>query len=204
MSNEDAINSILPGAVAVQLATGLPAPVLIAQTILETGYLKSVTKDMHTGANSFNLFNIKGDGPAGHVSAWTREVIDGKSVQIVADFRAYHNYQESFADYAALITGDPIYARAVAVKDNPWQYANMLQTCGYATDPSYADNLSALMRQWNLVERVKTLADQTPSDWAKDAWEKCAQAGVFDGTLPHDSMTREMLAVLLVKLGLVK
>lgn len=204
MTNEEAIDYLLPGAVAVQLATGLPAAVLIAQAILETGYLRSVTKDMNFGQNSFNLFNIKGIGPAGLVEARTIEYIKGVKTNVVAEFRAYHNYEESFADYAKLIMGDPIYARAVVVKSNPWQYANMLQTCGYATDPSYAADLSALMRQWNLLERVTVLADQTPSDWAKDAWDKCTQAGVFDGTLPHDSMTREMLAVLLVKLGLVK
>ena len=207
MPNQDFINSILPGAVAIQLETGLPAAVLIAQAILETGYGKSVTHDKDTGQDSHNLFNIKGTGPAGGVNAWTTEYVNGAITHIVAEFRAYHSYQESFADYAALITGDKTYARAVAVKDNPWQYANMLQACGYATDPSYAIDLSALMRQWNLVERVSELAEQienTPSDWAKAAWDKCTQAKVFDGTKPHDGLTREQLAVILVKLQIVK
>lgn len=46
--------------------------------------------------------------------------------------------------------------------------------------------------------------DNTPSTWAKDAWEKCRAAGVLDGTYPKQPLTREQLALVLVRLGLVK
>jgi flagellar rod assembly protein/muramidase FlgJ len=204
---QDFISSMLPGATSVQIETGLPGAVLIAQAALETGWGGAITRDLNSHVSSNNLFNIKGSYQGQSVQAWTTEYINGIPKKMIQTFRKYPNFKESFADYAQLITGNPAYARAVAVKDNPWQYANMLQACGYATDPTYAMELSALMKQWNLVERVNKLADEianTPSGWAKAAWEKCVEAGIFDGTKPHDSMTREMLAVILVKLGLVK
>ena len=42
-----------------------------------------------------------------------------------------------------------------------------------------------------------------PSDWAKAAWDKACGKGIFDGTGPQEVVTREMLAVVLDKLGLI-
>jgi flagellum-specific peptidoglycan hydrolase FlgJ len=195
VSDQSVIDSLIPGAVAVQLATGLPAAVLISQVILETGYLGSVTKDLNSGVSSNNLYNIKGTYQGQSVQAWTTEYINGVAQKMIQTFRKYPSFKESFADYAALITGDPVYARAVAVKDNPWQYANILQTCGYATDPSYAADLSALMQQWNLVNRVEeaiemSLFTQDPAtgavcfnrpvqDWEKDAVQEAQNIGLL-------------------------
>lgn len=41
-------------------------------------------------------------------------------------------------------------------------------------------------------------------DWAKESWDKAVNAGIFDGTNPKDAMTREMLAVVLDRLNLIK
>jgi flagellar protein FlgJ len=206
---EDFIALLLPAAAAMQARIGLPGSVMIAQACAETGYGANVTSDCHNGKNSLNLFNIKGqNGPAGGVYALTFEFTkDGKGYQEYDWFRAYHSYQESFDDYASLVLNDPVYTRAVAVKCDPCKYAEMLWECGYATDPDYPKTLDWIMSNFNLIERVSQLADEienTPSDWAKDAWEQCLKAGVFDGAKPHDALTREMLAVILVKLGLVK
>lgn len=42
------------------------------------------------------------------------------------------------------------------------------------------------------------------SGWAKEAWEKAVSTGVFDGTAPHATMTREQAAVVLDRLGLLE
>ena len=39
-----------------------------------------------------------------------------------------------------------------------------------------------------------------PSEWAKDAWDKAHELGLMDGTRPHDAVTREELAAVLVRL----
>jgi len=45
--------------------------------------------------------------------------------------------------------------------------------------------------------------DAVPSDWAAEAWNKAVTMGVMDGTAPQGTVTREMLAVVLDRLGLL-
>lgn len=40
-----------------------------------------------------------------------------------------------------------------------------------------------------------------PSEWAADAWAKAREMGLLDGTRPHDAVTREELAAVLVRLS---
>lgn len=40
-----------------------------------------------------------------------------------------------------------------------------------------------------------------PSAWAADAWDKAHELGLLDGTRPHDKVTREELAAVLVRLS---
>ena len=42
-----------------------------------------------------------------------------------------------------------------------------------------------------------------PTDWAKEAFEKATVAGILDGTMPGEALTREQFAVILDKLGLI-
>lgn len=42
-----------------------------------------------------------------------------------------------------------------------------------------------------------------PSTWAKEAWEKAVQKGILDGSNPQGNCTREMLATVLDRLGLI-
>ena len=43
-----------------------------------------------------------------------------------------------------------------------------------------------------------------PDSWAKEAWSKASAAGVFDGTRPRDTLTRQEAAVVLDRLGLLE
>lgn len=40
-----------------------------------------------------------------------------------------------------------------------------------------------------------------PSSWAKESWAKAHELGLMDGTRPHDTVTREELAAVLVRLN---
>lgn len=42
-----------------------------------------------------------------------------------------------------------------------------------------------------------------PSPWHKEAWEKAAAKGILDGTMPKEPCTREMLAQVLDRLGML-
>jgi N-acetylmuramoyl-L-alanine amidase CwlA len=45
--------------------------------------------------------------------------------------------------------------------------------------------------------------DDGASSWAKASWEKAVKKGIFDGTDPRGTLTREQAAVILDRLGLL-
>ncbi|MGB4338918.1 MAG: glucosaminidase domain-containing protein [Bacillota bacterium] len=147
MEPRDFVRLLKPHADMVHQRTGIPVEVMLAQAALETGWLTRTVKDRVTGRDSLNLFNIKGEGPAGSVTASVVEYVKGRKVWQDARFRAYNSYEESFEDYASLIAEAPRYAPAMAVRDNPVAFAWQLQSSGYATDPNYAKKLVAVMQQ---------------------------------------------------------
>lgn len=151
MTNQEFIDSIKNDALRYQQKSGIPASIIIAQACLETGYGKYVCKDIVTGKDSKNLFNIKGIGNNGFVLVWTTEYYDGVKTKVQARFKAYKTYEDSFADYAKLLLINR-YKPAMAVKDNPIEFANKLYECGYATDPNYADKLIWIMKNYRLLE----------------------------------------------------
>ena len=50
----------------------------------------------------------------------------------------------------------------------------------------------------------KKLSEKTVSDWAKEAWARASDKGLFDGTRPHAPLTRQEAAVLLDRMGLLE
>ena len=133
----------------VSQASGIPASFMLGQAGHETGWGKSEIKNAD-GSNSFNLFGIKaGKGWTGKVAeVTTTEYVDGVPRKMVAKFRAYDSYEDSFRDYARLITESPRYekAQATAKSGSAVAYAAALQKAGYATDPQYARKLSGAIQ----------------------------------------------------------
>lgn len=123
--------------------SGIPASYMLGQAGHETGWGKSEIRG-DNGSNSFNLFGIKATGGwTGKVAEiTTTEYIDGIPRKVKAKFRAYDSYEDSFRDYARLITENPRYAKAMQSTGNARSYAAALQNAGYATDPLYASKLS--------------------------------------------------------------
>ena len=137
-----------PVAKASMQQTGVPASVTLAQAILETGWGGS------TIGNAKNLFGIKGTGPAGTTVVSTQECYDGTYVTIKDGFRMYNTWQESIDDHANLVSN----GRYKSAWDNYQSthdadaFARGIHQAGYATSPTYADNLISLMKQYNLYE----------------------------------------------------
>lgn len=130
-------------AAAVEKTSGLPSGFMLGQAGHETGWGRHEIKG-RDGAQSFNLFGIKATGGwKGKVAeVVTTEYVGGVAKKLVAKFRAYDSYEDSFRDYARLITKSPRYAQVSQRTDSVQAFASGLQKAGYATDPQYAAKLS--------------------------------------------------------------
>ena len=149
-----------------EAATGIPATFMVSQAALETGWGRKEIRH-GDGTPAFNLFGIKAGGswkgPVAEVS--TTEYVNGQPRKVMARFRAYGSYAESFADYAKLMKGSPRYQaavagaqggdslRTVARLDPGAAFAQGLQKAGYATDPAYADKLTRVINTTLRLQR---------------------------------------------------
>ena len=142
---------------AVARESGIPASYMIGQAGHETGWGKSEIRH-RDGSNSFNLFGIKA------TSSWkgkvaevvTTEYINGVPRKLVAKFRAYDSYADSFRDYAKLIGNSPRYDKAMDQIGSVHGFATGLQKAGYATDPQYAAKLSRAINTTLSIQRAQS------------------------------------------------
>ncbi|MCU0941123.1 MAG: glucosaminidase domain-containing protein, partial [Hydrogenophaga sp.] len=109
------------------------------------------------GSPAHNLFGIKATaGWTGKVAEiTTTEYIDGEPRKVTAKFRAYDSYEESFRDYARLITNSPRYEAVMDQVHSVQGFANGLQRAGYATDPAYAAKLSRAINTTLSLQRAQ-------------------------------------------------
>ncbi len=139
----------------VERQSGIPASYMIGQAAHETGWGKREIKHSD-GSTSFNLFGIKaGPGWTGKVAeVTTTEYVNGEARKVKAKFRAYDSYEDSFRDYANMITNSPRYEKVLSKTDSPLAFATALKRAGYATDPDYAGKLSRVINSTLQVQRA--------------------------------------------------
>jgi flagellar protein FlgJ len=145
---EQFIASIGEAAVQSADATGVPASVTIAQAILESYWGSS-----RLAREANNYFGIKAQtrsGSAGSIWFDVWEVIGGRNVMQSQAFRAYKTIAESFVDHGLFLLDNGRYAAAMAMKNDPRQFARAINRAGYATDPAYASKLIGLMDRYDL------------------------------------------------------
>ena len=149
-------------AAGAEAATGIPASFMVAQAAHESGWGRREIRNAD-GSSAHNLFGIKaGASWTGQVAAvTTTEVIDGQPRKVVAKFRAYASYDESFRDYAKLMKDNPRYARVVTAGNSAEGFAQGLQRAGYATDPAYADKLTRVINTTLRLQRAAVRAADT-------------------------------------------
>ena len=123
---------------------------VLAMAALESGYnLKATT-----------LFGIKGDG----VVLDTTEYINGEYVNVKDSFKAYPNISASVQGLYDLMQWVH-YDRATSCIDYE-EECRMIQACGYATDPDYADKLINIVNSYKLTMfNTEEIADCTVSDY---------------------------------------
>ncbi|MGX6993069.1 hypothetical protein CBF34_05030 [Vagococcus penaei] len=150
----DFVGTVAPYAQQVAAQNDLYASVMIAQSILESGYGQSTLSQ----APNFNLFGIKGQYQGQSVRMLTWEHYNGKNVQIYDNFRKYPSYAESFQDNARVLRTTSfypgVYFYAGAWKSNTTSYrdATAALTGKYATDPNYNNKLNNLIQMYNLTQ----------------------------------------------------
>jgi flagellum-specific peptidoglycan hydrolase FlgJ len=140
----------VPAALESQRATGVPASITLAQAILESGWGQT-----GLAKKAFNFFGIKAAhhaAPDSYVEMPTHEVVNGHSVEEMADFACYASAQDSFKAHALLLAQASRYAPAMAVRTNPAKFAAAIQKCGYSTNPDYAQGLMRLVSEFDLTQ----------------------------------------------------
>ena len=161
-SQEEFLRLHQQSAAGAEAQTGIPASFMVAQAAHESGWGKHEIRNAD-GSSSYNLFGIKaGAGWKGKVAqVATTEVIDGQPRKVIAKFRAYASYDESFRDYARLMKDNPRYAKVVAAGNDAHGFAQGLQRAGYATDPAYADKLTRVINTTLRLQRASLRTPQT-------------------------------------------
>jgi len=157
-SPERFVASIWSHAQAAARELGVDARALVAQAALETGWGRR-TIQRGDGGTAHNLFGIKATGWKGErAAATTHEYSNGVRHTERAEFRAYDSPAESFADYVRLLKSNPRYRQALESGGDVRRFATSLQQAGYATDPRYADKLSAIANGPTLDRALSTIS----------------------------------------------
>lgn len=119
---------------------GIPASIILAQGILESGAGRG---DLAITAN--NHFGIKC-----HVD-WTGESVRHDDDSSQECFRKYNEPAESFKDHALFLTGRSRYSSLFALPKSDYQaWAKGLRRAGYATDPRYPEKLISYIERYDL------------------------------------------------------
>ncbi|TDO96527.1 glucosaminidase domain-containing protein [Flavobacterium sp. 245] len=119
---------------------GIPASIILAQGILESGAGKG---DLAVEAN--NHFGIKCH------KDWLGESVRHDDDAEQECFRKYTEAAESYRDHALFLVGKNRYATLFTYeKDDYKAWAKGLRAAGYATDPNYPDKLISYIERYNL------------------------------------------------------
>jgi len=138
---------------------GLSHPDVIAtigatQSSLETGFGKSVVGN--------NLFGIKGVGPAGFVLAPTKEDVGGgKLVTVMGKFKAFESTEQSAEGYVDFLVKNKRYKKLLDAGSIAEALPALIES-KYATDESYFQKLSKILKKVESVNPEKTTDNTVP------------------------------------------
>lgn len=141
-------------AIKQQKEHGIPASIILAQGLLESGAGRGI---LATEAN--NHFGIK-------CHDWTGKKIYKDDDEKNECFRKYRHAEESYEDHSLFLVNRPRYSSLFLL--NPTDYvswAHGLKAAGYATDPAYAEKLINLIERYSLhqydIEKKGLFATKT-------------------------------------------
>jgi hypothetical protein len=145
------VNDVSSAAIVASTSTGVPASVTVAQAILESDWGRSALSQ--SANNYFGIKAVGGLGNDGVVWLPTGEFdAQGQSYETTSAFRAYRSLDDSFADHDRMLSTSSRYQAAMQAASDARQFAEDLESAGYATDPDYASKLIALMDRYDLYQ----------------------------------------------------
>lgn len=192
LSEADVIVKVGPLFTADQKASGILASVSLAQFILESGYGKS-----ELAQNANNCFGMKKSlsGNTWSGSTWdgtsiyikkTQEYENGVYVTVTADFRKYPSVEKSIADHSAYLLGakNVTKLRYDGLKGctDYKKAVQIIKDGGYATSPTYVENLCSIIEKWNLTQYDAANAGTVNEVWyrVRKTWvDAASQKGAF-------------------------
>ncbi len=143
--------TLLPAALEAERIYGVPASVTLAQAALESGWGRSPI-------GGYNIFGIKGKGPAGTVNVKTKEWENGQYVSINANFAKYNNFHEAVMKHGqvfhASYRGYSKGLQDYAANKNDYQFVDNVAST-YATSPTYKNDIKKIMQDYDLVNMSK-------------------------------------------------
>jgi len=120
---------------------GIPASITLAQGLLESGAGQS-----SLARQSNNHFGIKCHGWTGRTTYHDDDAPD-------ECFRAYKDVRDSYEDHSVFLSTQQRYARLFRLQKNDYKgWARGLKSCGYATNPRYAESLISIIETYGLYE----------------------------------------------------
>ena len=119
---------------------GIPASIILAQAILESG---AGNGDLARDAN--NHFGIKCH------KEWAGESVRHDDDAAQECFRKYKHAAESFQDHATFLSSRGRYSALFKLPKSDYRsWARGLRAAGYATDPKYPEKLVTYIQKYNL------------------------------------------------------
>lgn len=144
MATSDVVNSYIVDYKDIAMSNmknfGIPASIILAQGILESGAGQS---ELATTSN--NHFGIK------CYTDWKGETTYHDDDTSQECFRKYKNPEESFQDHADIVSKRKRYASLFDLPKGDYKaWAKGLKAAGYATDPNYPEKLINYIEQYHL------------------------------------------------------
>ena len=132
---------------------GIPASIILAQGILESGAGQS-----KLATTSNNHFGIK------CYTDWKGETTYHDDDTSQECFRKYKNPEESFQDHADIVSKRKRYASLFDLPKGDYKaWAKGLKNAGYATDPNYPEKLINYIERYHLEEYDAIVLDEKES-----------------------------------------
>ncbi len=126
-------------AISEMLKYDIPASITLAQGLLESG--AGMSELARKGNNHFGI----------KCHDWTGATTYHDDDEEQECFRSYKDAYESYEDHSKFLTRQSRYRRLFSLKRNDYKgWAKGLKACGYATSPTYANKLIAIIELYKL------------------------------------------------------
>lgn len=127
--------------------SGIPASVIMAQAIVETGGGQSI---LARRAN--NHFGIKCKSTwEGATYFYPDDDRDAQGKMIDSCFRIYDSVEESYRDHSRFLMERERYSRLFSIPTSDYEgWCQGIRECGYATDIKYSHKLIDVIERYNL------------------------------------------------------